>query len=86
MIRFSFGRLGAVIAAMCVFLGLMSGCGSGAVSAPPTSSPITITPSKATLFSDLPSTFFVGRDGLIKATQLGELDDQALQSGISKIV
>ena len=34
----------------------------------------------------LPSTFFVGRDGLIKATQLGELDDQALQSGISKIV
>ena len=59
MIRFSFGRLGAVIAAMCVFLGLMSGCGSGAVSAPPTASPITITPSKATLFSDLPSTFFV---------------------------
>ena len=34
----------------------------------------------------LPSTFFVGRDGLIKLAQLGELDDRLLESGISKIV
>ena len=59
MIRFSFGGLGAFIAALCVFLGLLSGCGSGAVSAPPVATPITITPSKATLFSDLPSTFLI---------------------------
>jgi len=46
--------------AMCVSLGLLSGCGSGAVSAPPgPTAPIGITPSTATLFSDLPSTFFV---------------------------
>jgi cytochrome c biogenesis protein CcmG/thiol:disulfide interchange protein DsbE len=34
----------------------------------------------------LPSTFFVGRDGLIKAVQLGELDGRLLEGGISKIV
>jgi thiol-disulfide isomerase/thioredoxin len=34
----------------------------------------------------LPSTFFVGRDGLIKQAQLGELDDRLLETGISKIV
>jgi cytochrome c biogenesis protein CcmG/thiol:disulfide interchange protein DsbE len=34
----------------------------------------------------LPSTFFVGRDGVIKQAQLGELDGRALESGISKIV
>ena len=34
----------------------------------------------------LPSTFFVGRDGLIKQAQLGELDTRLLETGISKIV
>ena len=34
----------------------------------------------------LPSTFFVGRDGLIKQAQLGELDERLLAAGISKIV
>jgi peroxiredoxin len=34
----------------------------------------------------LPSTFFVGRDGMIKQAQLGELDGRLLETGISKIV
>jgi peroxiredoxin len=34
----------------------------------------------------LPSTFFVGRDGVIKQAQLGELDGRLLEAGISKIV
>jgi cytochrome c biogenesis protein CcmG, thiol:disulfide interchange protein DsbE len=34
----------------------------------------------------LPSTFFVGRDGVIKQVQLGELDQRLLEAGISKIV
>jgi thiol-disulfide isomerase/thioredoxin len=34
----------------------------------------------------LPSTFFVGRDGVIKQAQLGELDTRLLETGISKIV
>lgn len=62
MTRSSFGWLGAaVLAAVFATLALVAGCGSGAVgSAPNTSSgPITITPSTATLYSDLPSTFFV---------------------------
>ena len=52
-----FGALAAFVASL-VFL---AACGSGAVSAPPSTStgPITITPSVATLFSDLPSSFFV---------------------------
>jgi peroxiredoxin len=42
--------------------------------------------SKAYRVRGLPSTFFVGRDGLIKAVQLGELDGRMLEAGISKIV
>jgi thiol-disulfide isomerase/thioredoxin len=34
----------------------------------------------------LPSTFFVGADGVIKQAQLGELDGRSLEQGISKIV
>jgi thiol-disulfide isomerase/thioredoxin len=34
----------------------------------------------------LPSTFFVDREGVIRAVQLGALDDRALEGGIAKIV
>jgi cytochrome c biogenesis protein CcmG/thiol:disulfide interchange protein DsbE len=34
----------------------------------------------------LPSTFFVGRDGVIKQVHLGELDEARLQQGISTIL
>lgn len=34
----------------------------------------------------LPSTFFVGRDGVIRQAQLGELDERLLEAGIAKIV
>jgi len=51
-----------MVAAIFTTLAIVAGCGSGAVSAPPatvTPGPIAITPATATLFSDLPSTFFV---------------------------
>ncbi|MGE5094479.1 MAG: hypothetical protein ACM3SO_05025 [Betaproteobacteria bacterium] len=63
MTRFSFGWFGvAAIPAILATVALVAGCGSGAVGNPPNSTsagPITITPSTATLFSDLPSTFFI---------------------------
>lgn len=34
----------------------------------------------------LPSTFFIGRDGIIQMAQLGALDENLLSLGISKIV
>jgi hypothetical protein len=61
--RFSFRWLGlAAFAALIAMVSLVGGCGSGAVGSPPdstTAGPITITPPTATLYSDLPSTFFV---------------------------
>jgi len=34
----------------------------------------------------LPSTFFIGRDGVIRQAQLGELDERLLEAGIANIV
>ena len=63
MTRFSFGALGALArAAIVVATALVAGCGSGAVSAPPSTAPggpITVTPDTATLYSDEPTTFLV---------------------------
>lgn len=61
MTRFSFGVFGVLLrAAVLASAALVAGCGSGAVGAPPAPAaqePITITPSTATLYSELPSKF-----------------------------
>jgi cytochrome c biogenesis protein CcmG/thiol:disulfide interchange protein DsbE len=41
---------------------------------------------KAYRVRGLPSTFFLDREGVIRAVQLGALDDRALESGVAKIV
>ena len=41
---------------------------------------------KAYRVRGLPSTFFIDREGVIRAVQLGALDDRALEGGIAKIV
>jgi thiol-disulfide isomerase/thioredoxin len=41
---------------------------------------------KAYRVRGLPSTFFLDRGGVIRAVQLGALDDRALESGVDKIV
>jgi peroxiredoxin len=41
---------------------------------------------KAYRVRGLPSTFFVDREGVIRAVQLGALDERALDSGVAKIV
>jgi cytochrome c biogenesis protein CcmG/thiol:disulfide interchange protein DsbE len=41
---------------------------------------------KAYRVRGLPSTFFVDREGVIRAVQFGALDDRALESGVAKIV
>jgi cytochrome c biogenesis protein CcmG/thiol:disulfide interchange protein DsbE len=41
---------------------------------------------KAYRVRGLPSTFFVDREGVIRAVQLGALDDRTLEGGIAKIV
>jgi len=70
-------------AVLCVSMiaGLAS-CGSGAVSAPPavvTPGPISITPSEATLYSDLPTTFIVsGGNG----TYLVSSSNQAIVASV----
>ncbi len=42
--------------------------------------------SRAYRVRGLPSTFFIGRDGVIRVAQLGVVDERLLESGISKIV
>lgn len=63
MIRFSRGWSGALAGlAAAAVAALLAGCGSGAVSAPPSTSPqgpISVTPSSATLYAELPTTFLV---------------------------
>lgn len=59
MTRFSFGWLGVLArASLVAAAAFVAACGSGAVSGPPTSSgTITVTPSSATLYSNVPTTF-----------------------------
>lgn len=40
---------------------------------------------KAYRIRGLPSTFFIDREGVIRAVQLGALDDRTLDAGVSKI-
>lgn len=63
MARFSSGVFGIFArAALVAAAAVVGGCGSGAVSAPPTPvtlDPISITPNTATVYSDTPSTFII---------------------------
>lgn len=63
MIRFSFGAFRMIAhAALVLAAAFVTGCGSGAVSAPPVPAapgPINITPNSATVYSDTPTTFII---------------------------